>query len=156
MGHLFEASKWGRSVAKPFLENDECKKVVIVRVILKNVQKQAKNPSRRNEKSFQSPRIAKVRLDQARLEDDVVGGDSADAELFKGLLPVKDGEEFVWGLVAEHGAGVAVDVGEHLVDLLLVEVVEGLPLGPDKAQKLVVALYVSLLPGGARVAVEDV
>lgn len=50
-------------------------------------------------------------LDQARLEDNVIGGDSADAELFKYSFPVEDGKEFVWGLVAKHKAGVTVDVG---------------------------------------------
>ena len=50
-------------------------------------------------------------LDQARLENDVVCGDSADAEFFKYSFPVEDGKKVVWGLVAEHGAGVTVDVG---------------------------------------------
>ena len=43
-------------------------------------------------------------LDQARLEDYVICGDSTDAEFFKYFSLIKDGEEFIGGLIAEHGS----------------------------------------------------
>jgi len=94
-------------------------------------------------------------LDQAGLEDYVVCGDSADAESLKQITPVEEGEEVEGRLVPKSGAGVAVDMAERLVELALVEVVEGSALGADEAQELVVALHMALLPGGTGVTVEE-
>ena len=96
--------------------------------------------------------------EDVRVERHLVGGDLHDAETVEEpapVVPVGLHELVVGRGVAEREAGVAVDVREGDVDVVLVEAVEARALDEDAPQFLVVALDVRLLRGAVRVAVED-
>ena len=98
-----------------------------------------------------------VRAQQGRVKRHAVGVYPPDAQPLQELaapLPVERRELVVGGLSVQRRARVAVDVGDHPVDLLLPESVERGPLGHHAADEQVVVLDVRLLRRAVRVAEE--